>query len=104
VDWEMESSLTISVNSATSSIKTQPPCNNLNSFTNYVDKTLYEVFANHVTPQTYDFGRLQPNFGFVPTKRILQQMFIAAMKLSLPTLSSPMSLHMTTEFSVMEVL
>jgi hypothetical protein len=31
---------------------------------------LYEVYENHVTPQTYDFGRLQPNFGFVPTKRI----------------------------------
>jgi hypothetical protein len=56
-------------NSTTSSLCTQPD-STFESFEDYVDNTLLQVYINKVTPQIHDFNRLQPNFGFVPAKRI----------------------------------
>ena len=39
-------------------------------FDEYIDLCLYQVKAHYVTPKQHDFERLQPNFGFVPPKRI----------------------------------
>ena len=43
---------------------------NFETYHSYVDRTIIQVHLNHVTPRQHDFNRLQPHFGFVPTKRI----------------------------------
>ena len=42
----------------------------LETFDDYVDKSICLVHLNNVNPRQHDFNRLKPHFGFVPAKRI----------------------------------